>query len=447
MRLTVRMLSVCVLVLADRVAHARDVPEPPSLPARLTLEEAVRLLRERGLDLLVAQAAVASAEGEVSVAGAIPNPLLGLSYGRAHPWSGCTDARGQPVSCGWLPDAAYGASLSDQAALFDSLTGKRGLRVDVARAALAAARLSRGDAERTLVSQVKQQFVQVLLSQEALRFAREVAETSAKTFQLTSARYRAGAISEADLARVEVAKLEADQAVDTAQQNMRSAQVGLSFLLGVRGPLPRFEVEGPDLAHYARPPALASATAEGLLGQALANRPDLKATRAQRDRAEASLSLARRQRFPDLALSVSYAQQGTTPSAVAPPTFTLGLSFPLPVFYQQKGEIQKAQAELETQRLQVARSEATVTADVESAWAGFVAAEALSKRMEGGLIERARRARDLVAIQYQKGAASLLDFLDAQRTYISTHVEYLQDLASYWTAVFRLEQAVGVHYR
>jgi len=61
----------------------------------------------------------------------------------------------------------------------------------------------------------------------------------------------------------------------------------------------------------------------------------------------------------------------------------------------------------------------------------------------GGLLASVKRARDLVSIQYQKGAASLLEFLDAQRTYIGTNVEYLQDLTIYWTAVFKLEQAVG----
>ena len=45
---------------------------------------------------------------------------------------------------------------------------------------------------------------------------------------------------------------------------------------------------------------------------------------------------------------------------------------------------------------------------------------------------------------YRKGAASLLEFLDAERTYIATNLEYLTDLTQYWTALFQLEQAVGV---
>ena len=36
-----------------------------------------------------------------------------------------------------------------------------------------------------------------------------------------------------------------------------------------------------------------------------------------------------------------------------------------------------------------------------------------------------------------------MDFLDAQRTYIATNREYLQDLSGYWTAIYQLEQAIG----
>ena len=67
--------------------------------------------------------------------------------------------------------------------------------------------------------------------------------------------------------------------------------------------------------------------------------------------------------------------------------------------------------------------------------------------MQGRLLDRAKRARDLVEIQYKKGAASLLELLDAQRTFIATNVEYYQDLATYWSSIFALEQATGMELR
>jgi cobalt-zinc-cadmium efflux system outer membrane protein len=64
--------------------------------------------------------------------------------------------------------------------------------------------------------------------------------------------------------------------------------------------------------------------------------------------------------------------------------------------------------------------------------------------MQGHLLERAARARDLVRLQYEKGAASLFELLDAQRTFLGTQNEYLQTLNDYWIAVFQLEQATGL---
>jgi len=78
-----------------------------------------------------------------------------------------------------------------------------------------------------------------------------------------------------------------------------------------------------------------------------------------------------------------------------------------------------------------------------------VTARKLVERMEGprrdggGLLQSARGAFEVVATQYEKGGASLTDYLDALRTYIATRTEYFADLSSYWTAVFQLEAAIG----
>jgi len=417
------------------------------LPPVVRLEDALRLLRERGFDLLVAEAAIEGAEGDVAAAGAIANPALSLSYGRSFTYGHCTDAAGSPASCGALPDVLLGAGLSDQGAAFDALTGKRSLRVRAARSAAAAARASRDDALRTLTSQTKQAFVQAVVAKQAVLVAREVAASAARTAELTRARYDAGAISEADVARIDVAKLEAEQAVDTAVQGLRDAKISLAFLLGARGPTPDFDVEGPELLSAREPAALSGASADALVARAREKRPDLAAAVHQRERAQSSLDLARRQRFPDVSLSLNYAQQGTTQSAISPPTATAGLSFPLPIFHQQQGEIRRAEADVRTQSLQAAKLEAQVASDVQTGLSDYTAAAALARRMETTLLERARRAKDLVSVQYQKGAASLLDFLDAQRTFNATNAEYLQDLAQFWGAVFKLEQAVGEELR
>jgi cobalt-zinc-cadmium efflux system outer membrane protein len=433
------------LALEPRALPSPAAPAPPAIPAHLTLDDALRLFREKGLDLIISEAGVASAEGDVAAAGAVPNPTLGASFSHAFTYQPAGMCDGATCTANGV-----GLDLNDNNAIEDSLSGKRGLRQRVARAAYQAARQTRADAQRNLEFQVKQQYIQAVLARDQLDFAAEVQASTAKTLELTQLRYQKGAVSEADEAKAETAKLEADQAASAAGRALAVGKLGLAFLLGVRGAVPAFEVDA-DLPKYAVPSGLAGATAGALLTGALDARPDLKAQRLQRDRAEAGVALARRLRFPDMALDINYQQAGSggigTNAPLTPPTLTIGLSLPVPLFYQQQGEIKKAEADLKLQEAQAAKVEAQVTSDVAVAHANFAAAKEQVERMQTRLLERARRARDLVDFQYQKGAASLLELLDAQRTYVATNVEYLNDLGAYWVAVFQLEQAVGTPAR
>ena len=421
----------------QRVTNA-GLPAAVQLPPVLDLATALRLFRAGGLDLLIADATVASARGDERIAAAIANPALSLGAGKTRGYD--------PSLCEGCSDVSYSAGVSDQAAVFDALTGKRRLRIRAASAALEAAARSRADAERTGVLAVEQQYLAAELAAAARGYATETAASTTETFRLVDLRYRKGAVSEAESALAEAAKLEADQAVSQADQAVTQAKVALAFLLGVRGARPAFEVER-EFSRFLLPAKLATVSREDLLASALANRPDLATQESQRRRAEIALALAKRQRFPDVGLSLGYSQEGTGQNAISPPTTTLGLTFALPLFYQEQGEIAKAEADLRTQQLQLAKLQAQVSADVEGGFAAFTAARERAQRMEGRLLERARRARDLVKIQYEKGAASLLELLDAERSLIATETEYLQDLTDYWSAVFGLEAAVGEELR
>jgi len=417
------------LALAFLLAAAAE----PGLPPVLTLPEALRLFRERSFELLLADAQVAAARGDQAAAGAVPNPALSGSVGRSFDCSGCSAL-------------ALGLGLSDQAALSEMLSGKRGLRVDAARAALEAAHLSRDDAERTLRLALQQAMIDAALQRAQVDLARELLEFARQTEQLDQTRFRAGAISEAELARAQVAAQEAEQVVDVVEQADRAARAQIAFLLAVRGPLPDFRVD-PGLLEQAARLTLAPGDAGALLDAAIQARPDLRALERQEARARAALDLARRQRIPEVTLSAQYAQEGTGGSAVTPPTVTFGASLPVPIFYQQQGEVQRAEADLRTQTVQRDKAAAQLTSEVITAYGAFAASRKLVDRMRGGLLERAQRARDLTRIQYEKGAARLFELLDAQRAFAQVRAEYLQDLHDLWLNLFKLEAAVGRELR
>lgn len=428
-----RARLLLLLAALSSAALAASTPEGesvPRLPPVLTLQKALEIFRERGFDLLVADANVLSAQGDVKIAEGLPNPGLSLAAGRNFD---CAPSQDCSV-------VSYSVTVSDNNLISNFVTGKRALHRNFAEAALSAARRSRDDAQRTLEFQLKQSWFQTLLAARQLKVARETRDSNARTRALNEKRFELGAMNEADLATTQVAELEAEQALDTAEQNLRSARIAVAFLLGFRTLVPDFAVDEREL-DFAVPGPVATATRAAVVAEALQRRPDLAALQAQEERAAAGLRLARRERFPDIGLGVSYSANGSGDTNISPPNGSLILSFNPPIFYFQSGEIRKAQADLLTQQALRQKAEAQVVSDVETAFAQLSAARKLVERMRSGLLERAQKARDLIQVQYEAGAASLLDLLNAQRTYTATEGEYAQDLASYWIAIAQLEEA------
>ncbi len=441
-RLLATSLAAC-LVASTLVttAHADELPRPPpppTLPQMMTLGEADRLFHQSGLDLLVADAQVVHAEGDARAAGAIANPNVSASFGYAFDYA-------PPPSCIGCQNWTFSVQVSDNNALFDIIVGKHALRSSSAEKALAAARLGRVDAERIVRGQVRQSFANLVVAKGSLDFAKDTQDKLTQSYDLNKLRYPA-LLDEGALARIEVQKLEADQAVDQAKLAVRQSQIALAFLLGVRGVAPDFDAER-SLLKFAVPTSLQSATEASLLALAIQSRADLRAWGFARESAESELGLAKRQRFPDIGIFANYTQFGTGNDAVQPPTLTFGLSFNLPVFYQQQGEMRRAEADVQGATVQRERALAQVSSDVSTAWAQYIAARELVTRMETIILDRAKKAHDIVDLQYKGGTASLMDFLDAERQYIAVNQEHLQDIALYWGAVFALEQAVGVELK
>jgi len=322
---------------------------PPTQVAVLTREAALQRFRERGFDRVLADVQVEAARADATSAGASPNPTLSGSVGRSFGY----DA----AQCPGCSAAQVGVGLSDNAALWDLVVGKKALRAAAAQASVQAAQHNRDAALRTLTAALLQQFYAAVQAERLLAVAEGARESSARTRALLQRRFAAGASSEVELARAEVQEMEALQARDQAQAQLGASRATLGVLLGESGPLQEtLEARALDLGPL---PAL---DVESLAAQAQAERPDVAAAQAQLARARTALSLARRQRIPDVAVSANYAQEGTGQGAIQPPTLTLGVSVPLPLFYQQQGEVARAEADLRGAQVTLARARAQAAA-------------------------------------------------------------------------------------
>ena len=194
------VLAIALIASPIASAHADGQAAEADVPKKLSLDKALEIFHARGYDLLVAEAAVLSAEGDESIAGAVPNPSFTGSVGSLLNYD--------PKAC---PDNtcsrySFGVGVSDNGAVFDSLSGKRGLRLKVARKALAAAKMNKVDAQRVLDLQVKQQYLLLAYTQAALKFSKEVQVSAEKNLDFNKAR-SPGKIDEGMLARIETQKI------------------------------------------------------------------------------------------------------------------------------------------------------------------------------------------------------------------------------------------------
>ena len=85
----------------------------------------------------------------------------------------------------------------------------------------------------------------------------------------------------------------------------------------------------------------------------------------------------------------------------------------------------------------------TVLSDVANAYEAVRSNEEVVRLYTSGYLKQAQDSRDISEYAYKRGAASLLDFLDAERSYRAVELAYRQALAAYMTALEQLKEAEG----
>jgi len=122
---------------------------------------------------------------------------------------------------------------------------------------------------------------------------------------------------------------------------------------------------------------------------------------------------------------------------------SLFANFDLPFFNRNQGEIARTGYALTQAEEQQRAASDTVVGDVSNAYEGLRSNDEVVQLYTSGYLKQAQDSRDISEYAYKRGAASLLDFLDAERSYRSVQLAYRQALASYMTSLEQLKEAVG----
>jgi cobalt-zinc-cadmium efflux system outer membrane protein len=399
-------------------ASAQRSPDTAStlpMPARLTLEEALRLAETRSPILLEARARAAVADAEALAASKRPNPSLDVEF------------RGYPLFEADLPPVLDNVELTIAVDQEFEPGGRRSLRREAAAIAVQASVAEGADVARRLRLDVQRAYLQVVLAQAEAAAASETLDGVDRVLAINRARYEQGELSGVELRRLQVERHRfADDAL-VADLTVRNARSRLLALLHVR-PL--------DQPFDAADPPLEAAAAAGAAGE-VSGRADIRALRLAERRAEADAKLQHALRIPPFSLGGGYQRDFGANAIVLRATIPLALA--------NRNEAGQARAAADRTLAASRTSIAAAAAELEVQLARNAVESSRTRlaAVASEYVRNAREALDIVLAAYRAGAATLIDYLDAQRALRDAQRAEHRARYDYCLSLFELESAVG----
>jgi cobalt-zinc-cadmium efflux system outer membrane protein len=390
----------------------------------LSLAEAQQRAFERNWDLLAAAVGVDAATALKIVSHEFPNPTLSLSTLKI-------SVDGTPASTAegndfW--DRNYDTIFAINQ-LFE-IGGKRRNRQRSAQAGYEGAKAQFFDAKRTLDLAVAKAYVASAQAQENVIVLRQSAATLRQEAQIADVRFKAGEISSSDKSQIEITAERFELDAKAAETASAQAQVALEVLMGV--PRPKGELTLTD-----RLEALSAQAAPPATNVSGVGRPDVLAAEAAMRKAEADWRLQRAMRVPDPTVLAQYEHEPPD----TPNTVGFGVSFPLPLWNHNRGNIMAANAVREQARLAYEKISAQAAADIAVARLAYEDALRRWQTYRQSIRPKSEEVRKTLAYSYQKGGASLLDMLVAERNDNDVRIAAMQAASDAAAALASLKAA------
>jgi cobalt-zinc-cadmium efflux system outer membrane protein len=378
------------------------------------MDQTVATALQRNRDVIAAKLDIEAAQLERVAAGIYPNPTFSYTLGNIV--LGAPNATNPGPKPGPFDQTIHGIGVSEVIDVWN----KRGMRITAADRGVELKRLQVEDALRDIVRNVRGAHADVLREQTENQLSHDAVTHYQETIRLSRARAKAGEISEAELRKIELEGLKYTTAMLDADAELEASRARLASLLGLPPSV------APGLRVADEQPPRTPLSVQALTQRAFAQRPDVRANKQARAFADATLASARREAYPDLTLGVIYTHSAFTASGDNPNTLALTLSFPLPIFDRNQAAIGKAALEQRRADNEAEKLALTVAHEVTDAVRREERARAVVDLYEGGMLERAETALRTAEKSYKSGAVSLLELLEAQRTYLDTRSAYLR---------------------
>ncbi len=404
---------------------ASEAAEPLSFAAF------IEQVRRNNLELLAGQHAVLAAEAQIAVAKVFPDPVLsgGLSQ---------LDISGQ--------SAPLMSSLGLTVPL--ELGGKRASRVSLARGEVGVARAELAETWQRLRAAAATAYVDALAAQLVVERKRHTLASLERLVAVNEKRVQSGDVGEVALlqSRVECQRYRAE--VLQADAEAQAARLALRAFLGHvtdGGQAPLELSPLPPLSGRLQAAPRQFEIAQ-LFSAAQRERPDVQVRHRAAEAARARIDLAQRSRWIDVSLNLSWQRSLYSEPFASPQYDALSaiLSFPLPLSRLYRGELAAAEQGEKQASAQAAATALRAAVEVSQALVRYRAAVERLSLYTQGMLNDAEHVHTATLYSYQRGGASLLEVLAAQRTVDEVSLAYADALAEHARQLIALERAAGI---
>lgn len=309
------------------------------------------------------------------------------------------------------------------------IAGQRKNKIAVATKSFSLEENSYSEIERNLFLEVATKWLDVWQFQKQLQIIESAKGNIDSLLYTNQVRYRNQVITQTDLFRTELLAKQYAIQHKTAQQEVLNHQKEFGFLLGMERDI---KIDTSDTFLRMLPENL-----EQLIAQSFENRSDVQATKSLIDVSERNIKLQKSLAYPEPEIGVIYNSQHSVPH--------LGLSFSLdlPFTNINQGEIQKSHQLKEQAEQQLTTLEQQIRTEVSTAFSNYKLQQQNIEEFQL-LLEQSQTILNNVKHAYLRGGTTIIDFLEAQRSWLETQQEYFEAVHSFRLSYVQLLHTTGL---
>ena len=178
------------------------------------------------------------------------------------------------------------------------------------------------------------------------------------------------------------------------------------------------------------------------------NRADLNVAIKSNELSERQLRLVKAERAPEFNLEAGYAHNYIARSEISPVvphnSYTAGIVIPFKFSNLNKAQIDAARLAAEQSKIIRQDVENRIITEVTQAYNVYIAMDRQIENYSRDLIENAEKILEGRTFLYTRGETSLIDLLEAQRTFNEMKMQYYQILYDYASAIIELKRSQAI---